>query len=135
MMKSYIYCGQILSFSKDISSSVDISADFNEQQTKYIKLNTAQMDFYAANPTASVEEVWNCTLSIQQELTPAQLRQIAYYTEPLIEWQGELLTCDKARDEKMSVYFYSNQTEKLQQLQALWLAARTEIQNRYPEIL
>lgn len=134
-MKSYIYCGQILSFSKDISSSVDISADFNEQQTKYVKLNAAQTAFYTANPTASVEEVWNCQLAIVTELTPNQLRQIAYESEQIINWQGEMLTCDKARLDRMSAYYYSNQTDKLQQLQALWLAARTEIQNRYPEII
>ncbi len=66
-------------------------------------------------------------------LTPAQLREQAYKTEKIIEWQGEMLTCDEARVNRMSAYSYRGQTEKLGQLQDLWMAARESIQLKYPD--
>lgn len=65
-------------------------------------------------------------------LTPTQERERAYREDKVIEWQGELLTCDEARLNRMSAYYYSGQTEKLAQLQQLWLEARESIQNKYP---
>lgn len=66
-------------------------------------------------------------------LTPAQLREQAYQNDKIIEWQGEMLTCDEARLNRMSAYYYSGQTEKLGQLQELWMAARESIQLKYPD--
>ena len=66
-------------------------------------------------------------------LTPAQLREQAYKNDKVIEWQGEMLTCDEARLNRMSAYYYSGQSEKLAQLQQLWLDARASIQLQYPD--
>ena len=66
------------------------------------------------------------------ELTQAQKREKAYREDKLIEWQGEMLTCDEARLNRMSAYYYSGQTDKLSQLQELWLVAREDIQSKYP---
>lgn len=66
-------------------------------------------------------------------LTPVQQREQAYKTDKIIEWQGEMLTCDEARLNRMSAYSYSGQTEKLGQLQELWMAARESIQLKYPD--
>ena len=66
-------------------------------------------------------------------LTPAQQREQAYQNDKVIEWQGEMLTCDEARLNRMSAYYYSGQTDKLAQLQQLWLDARESIQNKYPD--
>lgn len=51
--------------------------------------------------------------------TPAQLREKAYREDKVIEWNGELLTCDEARLNHMSAYYYSGQLDKLEQLQKL----------------
>lgn len=66
-------------------------------------------------------------------LTPAQQREKAYREDKIIEWHGEMLTCDEARLNRMSAYYYSGQTEKLAQLQQLWLDARESIQMQYPD--
>lgn len=66
-------------------------------------------------------------------LTPVQQRERAYQNDKIIEWQGELLTCDEARLNRMSAYYYSGQTDKLTQLQQLWLDARDSIQLKYPD--
>ena len=66
-------------------------------------------------------------------LTPAQQRERAYREDKVIEWQGEMLTCDEARLSRMSAYYYSGQTEKLAQIQQLWLDARESIQLQYPD--
>lgn len=112
----------------------------NEITGQIIESN--QLGYYHGNlclPTPEILSEMGFVELVQSveivELTPAQQRQLAYETEPIISWQGEMLTCDEARLNRLSAYYYSNQTEKLQQLQALWLAARTEIQNRYPEII
>lgn len=66
-------------------------------------------------------------------LTPAQHREKAYREDKVIEWQGEMLTCDEARLNRMSAYYYSGQTDKLAQIQQLWLDARQSIQIQYPD--
>ena len=67
------------------------------------------------------------------ELTQAQKREKAYREDKLIEWQGEMLTCDEARLNRMSAYYYSRQTDKLSQLQELWLGGREAIRLKYPD--
>lgn len=69
------------------------------------------------------------------ELTQAQKREKSYREDKLIEWQGEMLTCDEARLNRMSAYYYSGQTDKLSQLQELWLVAREEIRFKYPDYI
>ena len=66
-------------------------------------------------------------------LTPAQQREKAYREDKVIECQGEMLTCDEARLNRMSAYYYSGQTDKLAQIQQLWLDARESIQLQYPD--
>lgn len=70
---------------------------------------------------------------IPSVLTQAQLREQAYQNDKIIEWQGEMLTCDEARLDRMSVYYFSGQTEKVAALQELWLDARESIQLKYPD--
>ena len=70
---------------------------------------------------------------IVEVLTPAQQRERAYQNDKIIEWQGDLLTCDEARVNRMSAYYYSGQTDKLTQLQQLWLDARESIRLKYPD--
>ena len=41
---------------------------------------------------------------VEVVLSPAEQRELAYKTEKLIEWKGEMLTCDEARVNRMSVY-------------------------------
>lgn len=65
-------------------------------------------------------------------LTPEKQREDAYANELIIEWNGELISCDKARKDRMSVYLELGELDKYEVLKALWLDARNEIQNRYP---
>lgn len=66
-------------------------------------------------------------------LSPAEQREIAYKTEKLIEWKGEMLTCDEARVDRMSVYVELGEVGKYETLKALWLNARLDIQSRIPD--
>ena len=71
----------------------------------------------------------------EQLVDNKRLRELSYSSDRIINWQGEMLTCDEARLNRMSAYYYSGQTEKLVQLQQLWLDARESIQLQYPDIL
>ena len=70
---------------------------------------------------------------VEVVLSPAEQRELAYKTEKLIEWKGEILTCDEARVNRMSVYVELGELGKYEELKALWIAARLDIQARIPD--
>ena len=70
---------------------------------------------------------------VEVVLSPAEQRELAYKTEKLIEWKGEMLTCDEARVNRMSVYVELGELGKYEELKALWIAARLDIQARIPD--
>ena len=63
--------------------------------------------------------------------TPAELRQQAYETEPIIEWQGELLTVDAAND--LWLKYSAEGSETSNTLSALIVKAKAHIRELYPD--
>ncbi len=65
--------------------------------------------------------------------TPAELREKAYETEKLIEWDGNMLTVDEAN--KMFLrYDAEGYTEKSAALTTLIAHAKAEIRARYADV-
>ena len=78
----------------------------------------------------------NFTYEMQQDPaptqpTPAELREQAYETEPLIEWQGELLTVDAAND--LWLKYSAEGSEVADTLSTLIAAAKAHIRELYPD--
>jgi len=69
---------------------------------------------------------------VEPELTPAQQREEAYNTQPIIEWDGELLTVTEAA-QKRQYYAAEGDTAKTEELTALIAAAKQSIREQYPD--
>lgn len=65
-------------------------------------------------------------------LTPEKQREQAYQNEPLINWDNEMFSCDNFRLERLSPYFFT-QNPRYEEALTVWLSAREEIQNKYPD--
>jgi len=65
---------------------------------------------------------------------PAELRERAYESEPVIMWDGKLRSCDFVRG-LIRTYELLADTVKVEELIVLWLAGREEIKTKYPEIV
>ena len=63
--------------------------------------------------------------------TPAQQREEAYNTQPIIPWEGELLTVSRAAQKWM--YYAAEDSEKAAELTALIAAAKQSIRAQYPD--
>ena len=68
----------------------------------------------------------------ESALTPAQQREEAYNTQPIIEWDGELLTVTQAA-QKWQYYAAEGDTAKAEELTALIAAAKQTIREQYPD--
>ena len=67
----------------------------------------------------------------QEAQTPAELRQQAYETEPIIEWQGELITVDAAND--LWLKYSAEGSDVAATLSALIVDAKAKIREQYPD--
>jgi len=63
--------------------------------------------------------------------TPAQLREEAYNTEPIIVWDGESITVTEAA--QLWNYYAAEGSDKAESLQILIAAAKAEIREKYPD--
>lgn len=63
--------------------------------------------------------------------TPAQQREEAYNTHPLVEWEGEQLTVTQAAQKWQ--YYAAEGSAKADELQALIAAEKQTIREQYPE--
>lgn len=63
--------------------------------------------------------------------TPEELREQAYETEKLIEWDGVMLTVDGAND--MFLRYTAEGNTKADELTALIAAAKAGIRERFPD--
>ena len=63
--------------------------------------------------------------------TPEELREQAYETEKLIEWDGVMLTVDEAND--MFLKYTAEGNTKADELTALIAAAKAGIRERFPD--
>lgn len=64
--------------------------------------------------------------------TPAELREKAYETEKLIEWDGDMLTVDEAN--KAFLQYDAEGNEKADELTTLIAHAKAEIRKRYADV-
>ncbi|MDO5765114.1 MAG: hypothetical protein Q4P84_05390 [Elusimicrobiales bacterium] len=65
-------------------------------------------------------------------LTPAEQRELAYDTEPVIEWGGEMLTVTDAA-QVWAYYAAERRTDRTEQLTALIAAAKESIRAKWPD--
>lgn len=63
--------------------------------------------------------------------TPAQQREVAYNSQALIEWDGEMLTVTQAAT--MWQYYAAEGSEKANELQTLIATAKQNIREQFPE--
>lgn len=63
--------------------------------------------------------------------TPEELREQAYETEKLIEWDGTMLTVDEAND--MFLKYDAEGNSKADELTALISAEKAKIRKRFPD--
>lgn len=63
--------------------------------------------------------------------TPAQQREEAYNTQPIVAWEGERLTVTKAAQKWQ--YYAAEGSAKADELQVLIAAAKQTIREQYPE--
>ena len=64
--------------------------------------------------------------------TPAQLREEAYNTQAIIEWDGDMLTVTQA-SQKWQYYAAEGDTAKTDALTALIAEAKASIREQYPD--
>ena len=133
-MLKYIFQNDIIDFGRDISTTTKVGTTWDDRFNYPVPLSADQIDFFESNPSASPYEIWNMQISESTIIveSPSEIREIIYNTIPLIEWGGFIITCDKARD-KLSVYLHSKQTDKYNELNSLWEAARMKIQTKNPD--
>lgn len=63
--------------------------------------------------------------------TPTQQREQTYNTQPIVEWEGEMLTVTQAATKWQ--YYASEGSTKADELQALIAAAKQAIREQYPD--
>lgn len=64
-------------------------------------------------------------------LTPTQQREEAYNTQPIVEWEGQMLTVTRAAQKWQ--YYAAEGSTKADELQALIAAAKQTIREQYPD--
>lgn len=66
-----------------------------------------------------------------EPMTPAEQREYAYNTQPIIEWEGEMLTVTQAATKWQ--YYAAEGSEKANELTSLIVVAKEEIRKQYPD--
>ena len=74
---------------------------------------------------------WTPGVCVEPVLTPSELREQAYNTEAVIEWDGEMITVTQAS--QLWQYYATEGSEKASVLTALVAAAKQEIRSKYPD--
>lgn len=64
-------------------------------------------------------------------ITPAQQREDAYNTQPLVEWEGEQLTVTRAAQKWQ--YYAAEGSAKADELQVLIATAKQTIREQFPD--
>lgn len=68
---------------------------------------------------------------LKEELTPAQIREQLYNTEPVIEWENKILTITEAS--QIWLYYAAEDSEKSQILSELIAIEKNKIRLAYPD--
>lgn len=91
---------------------------------------------YGTLVDGQIVRVWTETeqepVPVPRELTPAEQRELAYDTEPVIEWGGEMLTVTDAA-QVWAYYAAEGRIDKTEQLTALIAAAKADIRAKWPD--
>ena len=82
------------------------------------------------NVTPNVE-AWEAWKASQKQQTPAELREEAYNTEKIIEWEGNLLTVTEAA--QLWQYYAAEGNDKANTLTDLIAEAKAAIRDKYPD--
>ena len=96
---------------------------FEDRFNNFVALNEEQSQFHTNNPTASVQEIWDCQLTtIVEAIQPTneELREQAYRAEAdqyLIAYNGYLL---------------EGKSTDAEEQRLLYLAKKAEIRERFP---
>ena len=69
---------------------------------------------------------------VPRELTPAERRELAYDTEPVIAWEGQMLTVTDAA-QVWAYYAAEGRSDKTDELTALIAAAKYSIRAKWPD--
>ncbi|NDV45519.1 hypothetical protein D0T49_00430 [Paludibacter sp. 221] len=129
-MYYYIHNNSIFAFAKALPEGYKTSDKYEDRYTAYVLLSDKQATFYEANKTATVYEVWNMKLNDILVLSPADQRQAAYATQPIIDWQGEMITVDEANKLFLD-YSAEGKAEIITELQGLIREAKEAIRGQY----
>lgn len=62
----------------------------------------------------------------------SELRRIAYETEPIVEWEGNMITVDQAED-LFGKYFAEGREDVYETLRRVIAEAKTTIREQYPD--
>lgn len=68
---------------------------------------------------------------VEATATPTEQRENAYNTDPVIEWDGEMLTVTQAAT--MWQYYAAEGSEKASELQTLIATAKQNIREQFPD--
>ncbi len=63
--------------------------------------------------------------------TPQEKRELAYETDPIIEWEGSMITVDQAN--KVYLEYSAEGSDKAAEIQTLIVVAKTYIRELYPD--
>lgn len=104
-------------YSTDPAGFVNIAVEHNIVRS--MEVNQEALDAYiASNPVP--------------EKTPAELREEAYNTERIIEWNGDMLTVTETA--QLWLYYASEGSETAEELQRLIIDAKNKIREMYPDV-
>jgi len=118
----------LIAISDELAEVVTASRGFvslahdESQVREAIPLSDELAQWEAAHPEAVPES---------GTTSPTQQREEAYNTQPIIEWEGELLTVSQAAQKWM--YYAAEDNAKADELTALIAAAKQTIRAQYPD--
>lgn len=115
MTNLYILNGQIIAGYFNTKATT-----LAESENVPVPLTDAQAAFYQANPTATVDEIFNCALTVLTNDQIGALRQARYEKEADHYGLGYLY------------YFETDNPTKADDYKSKWLAAKTKIQQELP---
>ena len=129
-----------------------INNNYGTPQTSYfsnaVVLPQEYLDDYLENKGFVILEITNNTVIAIRQNTEAyeaymeanpetaipasELRRIAYQTEPIIEWENEMITVDQAED-LFGKYFAEGKDDVYEALRIVIAEAKASIREQYPD--
>ena len=101
----------------------------NEQSAVFFEYNGfVIVQDGVVTPNVAAWEAWKAG---QEQQTPAELREEAYNTEKVIEWEGNLLTVTEAA--QLWQYYAAEGNEKANALTGMIADAKDAIREKYPD--